>query len=137
MTEDLDAVAERLRELRAGTGMKQQDVADAVGATRRAVVTWETAKRLPRQPFLSRLAALYDVTAGYIVTGHTGDDEAIAALTAKVDVLTNLTIKLVDEVRRAFISHGSRVTDEVDELVEQLAAANDGVTPPRRASARR
>lgn len=102
--------------------MKQQDVADAVSATRRAVTTWETGKRLPRQPFLSRLAALYDVTVGYIVTGHTGEDEALDALTARVDVLTSLVTHLAIETRNLFMHGDGDRLGEIDELLEQLAA---------------
>ena len=129
MSEDLEQVAQRLRDLRAGTVMTQQDVANAVGVTRRAVTTWETGNRLPRQPFLSRLAALYGVTAGFIVTGATGDDGPIGAMRAELDVLTRLVIMLTEEVHAVLTVQGAR-QDEVDALLAQLAAARNGAQAP-------
>ena len=48
--------AETLRKLRTAKGLSQQDLAERMFVTRTAVVRWETGRRLPDIPMLSRLS---------------------------------------------------------------------------------
>ena len=46
--------------LRLQAGMRQIDAAEEVGVTRDAIASWESGRRVPRQPYLSRYVAFLD-----------------------------------------------------------------------------
>ena len=53
---------ERLRRLRKAKGMTQQDVADHVGCTQRAMVYYEKNGKIPPSAISAKMAALFGVT---------------------------------------------------------------------------
>lgn len=59
----------RLRGLREGCGLTQQDVADSLGLTRPAVAAWERGVSRPRLDKLAELAAVLDVSTHYLLNG--------------------------------------------------------------------
>jgi len=56
-----------LKTARKNTGFTQAQVADKFGVSVRTVTSWETGEKLPRSNRLNELAALYGVTADYLL----------------------------------------------------------------------
>lgn len=63
--------AERARELRKGLRLRQEDVADAVGVERKAVIRWEGGYE-PRITHAALLADLYGVSLDSLVHEENG-----------------------------------------------------------------
>jgi transcriptional regulator with XRE-family HTH domain len=81
-----DGLRTRLREGRRGVGLRQQDVADAIGVTRRAVSEWESGLRRPHQK-LPELAALYGVSVSYLLTGAEESSVELRALRELMELM--------------------------------------------------
>lgn len=59
--------AKRLKKLREDKGLTQQDLADIVGTTNKAISTWEQGIKVPRQPRVEKLADYFNVTTDYLL----------------------------------------------------------------------
>lgn len=66
----LQGFAERLRAARAAAGLTQSAVANAFGYTSQTIANWERERTEPCATDLARLAALYRVTADWLLTGR-------------------------------------------------------------------
>ena len=66
---------ERLQQLRAEKGVRQQDVADAVMTTSASVSNWETGRADPSTEALALLADYFHVSVDYLI-GHSEDRRA-------------------------------------------------------------
>lgn len=66
----LQGFAERLRAARAAADMTQGTVASALGYTAQTIANWERDRTEPCATDLARLAALYRVTADWLLTGR-------------------------------------------------------------------
>lgn len=62
-------VGENICRLRAGKGMSQGDLADALGVSRQSISKWETGGAVPELEKLVKLSALFGVTLDELVTG--------------------------------------------------------------------
>jgi transcriptional regulator with XRE-family HTH domain len=97
-------LAERLRDARKYLGLKQEDVATALGLSRTALVDIESGQRKVEALELIRLAKLYKQS----VTYFTGEDAAAAELPAGVAHLARQAANLSDqdqEVLRRFAEY--------------------------------
>jgi len=65
----LKGFAERLRAARAAADMTQGNVASALGYTPQTVANWERDRTEPCATDLARLAAVYRVSADWLLTG--------------------------------------------------------------------
>jgi transcriptional regulator with XRE-family HTH domain len=63
-----DGLRHRLREARRAVGLTQQQVAERLGSSRRAVVEWEGGQRRPHVA-LPKLAELYGVSTSWLLEG--------------------------------------------------------------------
>ena len=85
----------RLRELRTARGWTQAQLSARLGVTKSVVSAYETAMRYPSYDILIRIAALFGVTADYLLgidAGRTLDitglsDEHVALVRQLVDAL--------------------------------------------------
>ena len=59
--------SERLRELRAASGLSQQKVADGLGMTKVGYQNYEYGRRTPSFEVLSKLADFFNVSADYLL----------------------------------------------------------------------
>ena len=59
--------AQRLKSLREQHNLTQQDIADIVHATNKAVSTWENGIKVPRQPRIEKLADFFNVSTDYLL----------------------------------------------------------------------
>ena len=73
------AIAANIAELRRKSGMTQQELADALSYTDKAVSKWERADSIPDVVILKRVADLFGVTVDYLLISH-HDDPASAPL---------------------------------------------------------
>jgi len=89
--DDGSGVAQRLREARRASGLTQQQVADKLNVSRRAVSEWETGIRLPHVA-LPALAALYGTTSSFLLYG-------VEPASAELHALRDQVILIVDEVQ--------------------------------------
>ena len=58
---------ERLKELRLEKGIRQKDVADAIGVTANAIANYEQGTREPNFEILKALCKFFEVTADYLI----------------------------------------------------------------------
>lgn len=96
-----DGLCVRLREGRRGVGLSQQEVADRLGVSRRAVSEWETAKRRPHA-HLPELAALYSVSVSWLLTGAEEAAVELRELRRTVDDLYEFVIQLATKTADDF-----------------------------------
>lgn len=72
------SVGQRIRGLRLGSNMTQDQLAARVGVSRAAVTQWETNRANQLGENLRKVAEVFNTSLGYLVTGETGvllDDE--------------------------------------------------------------
>src|SRR5262245_707819 len=112
-----DGLRERLREGRRGVGLKQQDVADKLGVTRRAVSEWETGLRRPHTK-LPELAALYGVSTSYLLNGAEEASVEVRALRREVSELYAIVTAFIESTTRNF------------EVLLELMQANEPPSSP-------
>lgn len=70
---DVGEVAERIRLLRLKNGMSCVALADAIGCSPDSIYNWEHGKVMPREDFISDLAAFFGVSFRYLRYGK-GDE---------------------------------------------------------------
>lgn len=75
---DLDAVAARIKGVRAATGLSQAAFGERVGAKKATVQSWENARTAPTYRHLSAILTEFHVTSGFVIYG--GWDEMPAGL---------------------------------------------------------
>ena len=59
--------ATRLKKLREEKNISQQELAEVVGTTNKAVSTWEQGTKVPRQPRIKKLADYFNVSVDYLL----------------------------------------------------------------------
>ncbi|MBO5797324.1 MAG: helix-turn-helix transcriptional regulator [Clostridia bacterium] len=109
--EALTPLAQRLRALRAASGMTQQELADHLGLTRSAYAYYETGATRPPLKTLQRIAAEYLVTVEYLL----GEESSIAgSLPLRQDSAFEGAERMreCDKQERAFLSMLRRLGDE-------------------------
>lgn len=67
------AIAANIAELRRKSGMTQQELADALSYTDKAVSKWERAESIPDVVILKRIADLFGVTVDYLLRDNRDD----------------------------------------------------------------
>lgn len=58
---------DNLKILREKRGITQQELADGIGISNKAVSTWENGSKVPRQPKLEKLADYFNVSVDYLL----------------------------------------------------------------------
>lgn len=71
------AIAENIVALRRKSGMTQQELADALRYTDKAVSKWERAESIPDVVILKRVADLFGVTVDYLLASHADDPATV------------------------------------------------------------
>lgn len=112
--------AERLKKLREDRGITQQELAEIVGTTNKAVSTWENGIKVPRQPRIEKLADYFNVTTDYL----------LGRIETKQwnDVLSD-TVKNQNSVESYLINLGYSVTTNIiqsDEFYEEEIKDSSG-----------
>lgn len=64
----------RLARAREFVDMKQDELADAIGVSRRSIVNYETGRTAPRRPVLLSWAMACGVSLEWLLTGQVGPD---------------------------------------------------------------
>lgn len=67
-------IGERIRKLRTGQRLSQEQLADAVNVSRQAVSKWETGESVPDTERLMLLCRVLDVSADYLLFGKEQND---------------------------------------------------------------
>ena len=93
------AIAENIVALRRKSGMTQQDLADALRYTDKAVSKWERAESIPDVVILKRVADLFGVTVDYLLVSHADDPATVPLPPAhrryKHGLITGISVLLV------------------------------------------
>lgn len=93
------AIAENIVALRRKSGMTQQDLADALRYTDKAVSKWERAESIPDVMILKRVADLFGVTVDYLLVSHADDPATVPLPPAhrryKHGLITGISVLLV------------------------------------------
>ena len=108
-----DGLRHRLREARRAVGLTQQQVAERLGSSRRAVVEWEGGQRRPHVA-LPKLAELYGVSTSYLLDGAEPASVELRELRAAFDELLKQARARDDAVDKLY--------DLAAEISERLAA---------------
>jgi transcriptional regulator with XRE-family HTH domain len=69
---EIEGVAKRIFYLRKSANKKQEDVGEAIGLTKSGISSFEKGKSIPSPENLVRLAALFEVSVDYLLTGREG-----------------------------------------------------------------
>lgn len=70
------AIGRLIRQLRKQNGMTQQQLADTIGVSQRQVVQWEMGHTFaPSKENMTKLAAVFGVTEGYLYAGDVSKDD--------------------------------------------------------------
>lgn len=86
----MEDIGRKLRTLRKGKKLTQQDVADRLGLVRATVSNYEVGKRTPHLSLLKKFADFYGVTLDYF--GVTTNDEIFELLSRAREVFNNSEI---------------------------------------------
>lgn len=91
------SIGRRISELRKGSSLSQEYVAEKLGVTRQAVSKWETDASAPDTYNLIALAELFDVSVEYIATGKKQESESVVAPTEEKhsSITANKTLGIV------------------------------------------
>lgn len=118
---DDDSLARRLRDARRAIGLTQQEAADKLNVSRRAVSEWETGVRQPHVA-LPALAALYGVSTSFLLYGVEPSSvelrevradvralrDEIGLLTQRLADLAETTADAFDEIRKLLADDRAR-----------------------------
>lgn len=83
----MEDIGRKLRTLRKGKKMTQQDVADRLGLVRATVSNYEVGKRTPHLSLLKKFAEFYGVTLDYF--GVSENDEIFELMSRAREVFNN------------------------------------------------
>ena len=108
---DLSAVGARLREERKRLGLTQAELAERVGVSRAAVVTYESGRTPPDVSLMDRLKEL-GVRTSYVLTGLTEMESAAEALD------WNLARTLMNRIVK--YAQSNNIDLEPDQLVDLM-----------------
>ena len=90
----MNAMAYRLAEARKNTGLTQAQVAEKLYITTQSVSSWECGNSVPDTEKLPELAALYGVTADWLLSGTLPSPDIL-------EITSNLSDRLFSEARMA------------------------------------
>ena len=108
MNKDKETIGKKLRHLRRGKRMTQEEVADAVNITRSTISNYEIGRRTPHLKELQRIAAFFGVGLDYF--GMTPTDEIYDLLSRakevfeSEDVPTDTKEELYREFMRLYLN---------------------------------
>lgn len=88
----MEDIGRKLRTLRKGRKLTQQDVADRLGLVRATVSNYEVGKRTPHLSLLKKFAEFYGVTLDYF--GVSENDEIFEMLSRAREVFANKDISI-------------------------------------------
>lgn len=63
------SIADRIKHLRKTKGISQEQLADAIGVSRQAVLKWESEQNIPDVDKIIALGEYFEVTTDYILNG--------------------------------------------------------------------
>ena len=75
----MEALNERIKRLRKEKGLTQNQLADQLGVTDKAVSKWEVGEANPDISLLVKMAQLFDVTVDYLLTGVSPEKEVVVS----------------------------------------------------------
>lgn len=113
------SVGSRLREARRATGLKQREVAEAIGVTRRAVYEWEADQRLP-QSALPALAQLYGTSVSQLLYGVEPASVELSTMRHEIAHL-RLAVSEIDQRLMTVLGLVEQVAELVATALEQAA----------------
>ena len=87
-------IADRILSLRKVGGLSQEELADKIGVSRQAISKWESAQSLPEIDKIIALAALFEVTTDYILTGAEPKPAASAKTELKATIFVPVATAL-------------------------------------------
>lgn len=99
----MEDIGRKLRTLRKGKKLTQQDVADRLGLVRATVSNYEVGKRTPHLSLLKKFADFYGVTLDYF--GVTTNDKIFELLSRAREVFNNdaISTQTKEELYKEFM----------------------------------
>lgn len=99
----MEDIGRKLRTLRKGKKLTQQDVADRLGLVRATVSNYEVGKRTPHLSLLKKFAEFYGVTLDYF--GVSTNDEIFELISRAREVFNNeeISAKTKEDLYKEFM----------------------------------
>lgn len=119
--------AARLRQARKAAGLTQQEVAERIGVTRRAVWVWENEQVMPRTA-LPALAALYRVSETFLLYGIEPASAELRELRQAFEDLARLVADNNRQLAEAFETiqqHAEALTALSEQVADYVQAVQD------------
>jgi|9_EtaG_2_1085328.scaffolds.fasta_scaffold27245_2 transcriptional regulator with XRE-family HTH domain len=84
----MDTISERIKHSRTAIGLKQKDLADALGVSINLVSKWELGQAHPRERHLQKLADALQISKVFLMFGQEYFDDEGLTLDQKIEQLT-------------------------------------------------
>lgn len=111
-----------IAELRKENNMTQQQLADKLGVTDRAVSNWENGRRLPDISLLKELSEIYDITIDEIIYGKRIEEEEKIEILEKNMINIYTTRKKIENLKiltEILICAGIVITITLTSMISQ------------------
>ena len=96
-----ERIGEFIMELRKEKNMTQQELADVVGVTDRAVSNWENGRRMPDLSLISLVASTLNISVAELLNGRRLNKEELEALKTTIDDLLEYNaVEEINQVKR-------------------------------------
>ncbi len=112
---------ERMKELRREKGLKQKDVAEALGVSPKAFTHYETGRRKPNYELLAKVAGFYGVTADYLLGMSNMKRGRLATEEELIRFLPEETVRRINEERMRILVDDDVLSEETKgEIIDVL-----------------
>lgn len=133
----MDAIGERIKEVRQERGLSQEELAQIINSTKSAISRYESGKRQPRLDQLQRIANALNVTVGFLQGYESMDAKQIIDALKRKDVreferLMGLDPGSVVNIGQEFEEEAKKDEDDFEEGLKKLSdAAKSALEPPK------
>ncbi|MGN0788864.1 MAG: helix-turn-helix domain-containing protein [Christensenellales bacterium] len=79
-------IAKRIKTLRKGNALSQEEFAETLGVTRQSVSSWENGTTTPDVKIIASMCERFGVTSDYLIFGDKGGEESITQESIKSDL---------------------------------------------------
>ena len=110
----------RLKELRESAGLKQADLAKAIGVASNTISTWEQGQREPNCNTLVKIAAYFGVTTDYLLGKDTAEKPTFPK--PEPPQFAKEEVRLIDKYRQLTIKNKARLDDLLSTFLRAQSA---------------
>ena len=114
-------IGKRMKELRKERGLKQKDVAEALGLSPKAFAHYEAGRRKPNYELLGTIAGYYGVTADYLLGFSFVKQGRLPTEDELIRYLPEETVRRINEEKLRILVNDDVLSEETkDEIINVL-----------------